>query len=244
MNMNRISNDMQQKKLNWNKKENETFNQWMIWKKMWKQIEQHVNDHLTVVTNETQTSINNMLWNLFVSVNNLKNQRMMKEEISFHCVINHFFLNKKMRKFFQLKNRNNLKKWKWLNCRKVIFDSEIDDWSQNTSVFHSNVFNRKNVIIMRFCLHSETMEEFKKEMKWWNLISINGILSICFVYLKKTENSCFLLVLMTSMPKMKDLGGSNSNGKSFTFQQIATGLWRTKIILDSFHTKKQFMSFK
>ena len=61
------------KEIELKQKDSETFNQWMIWKKkMWKQIEEQVNDYVTIITNETQTSVNDMLQNLFVSVNNLK----------------------------------------------------------------------------------------------------------------------------------------------------------------------------
>ena len=84
-------------------------------------------------------------------MNNLKKPKN-DERRDFISLCHQSFLSQKEdEKFFSTEEQKQLEEM--IELWKVIFDSEIDDLSQNTSVFHSNVFNRKNVIIMRFCLH-------------------------------------------------------------------------------------------
>ena len=61
-----------------------------------------------------------------------------------------------------------LEKWTNLKCSEIIFDTEKDDWSQNTSVFDSKIFFRKNLIIViedfennKFgCFISSTIDQY------------------------------------------------------------------------------------
>ena len=41
-----------------------------------------------------------------------------------------------------------IEEWSQTKFKEIIFDSEIDSWSQNNSVFHRNILNKRNIVFL------------------------------------------------------------------------------------------------
>ena len=51
-------------------------------------------------------------------------------------------------KYVEYKEMRQLEEWTNKKCTEIVFDSDKDNWSENTSVFDSKVINKSNLIIL------------------------------------------------------------------------------------------------
>ena len=48
---------------------------------------------------------------------------------------------------------NQLEQWTNKKCSEVLFDSDKDDWNQNTSVFNDKIENKNNLLFVEQYLY-------------------------------------------------------------------------------------------
>ena len=62
-----------------------------------------------------------------------------------------------LNKYLKYKERKQLEEWTGLKCSEILFDSDIDNWSQNTSVFDERIIGKKQITLI---IEDENEEKF------------------------------------------------------------------------------------
>ena len=100
-----------------------------------------------------------MLQNFIIIVLPIKGLEYIKE-FDYHCFYschelfkqNHLFLQHYKQKIINQiltdKNKKQLEEWTGLTCGEIIFHSEIDNWSQNISIFNDKINGKKQLVFL------------------------------------------------------------------------------------------------
>ena len=74
--------------------------------------------------------------------------------------------------YLKYKEQKQIEEWSGLKCSEILFDSDIDNWSQGTSVFNERIIGKKQLI---FLIEDEDGEKFGYYLntqvveKYWKL---------------------------------------------------------------------------
>ena len=134
-----------------------------------------------------------------------------------------------------------MEKWTNKKCGEVIFDSNKDNWNQNTSVFNEKIQNRSNLAFIvedeqknKFGYFLSTQIQLTKYDAWIStdtntfLFSLksNGRLKGMMKFEIKNTNNGYFLRTKSESPYLIHLGGGaaiglakeNSKGSSYCYQ--------------------------
>ena len=73
-----------------------------------------------------------------------------------------------------IQQKKQLEEWTSLKCGNIVFDSNIDDWSENTSVFNEKIIGRKQLTILiedeegekfGYYLNTQVVEEYEAKQE-------------------------------------------------------------------------------
>ena len=62
-----------------------------------------------------------------------------------------------LRKYISLKEQKQLEEWTSLKCSDIVFDSNVDNWSEDTSEFNEKIIGKKQ---LAFLIETEDGEKF------------------------------------------------------------------------------------
>ena len=109
--------------------------------------------------------------------------------------------------------KKQLEKWTHLQCSEVLFDSNVDNWSIGTSVFHSRIWRKKQITILietddgiKFgCYIDATIDNWRREVARNN---VKGVY----------DDKAFLFTFKDNNPKKVCLKSSNRNDVFFLYK--------------------------
>ena len=119
--------------------------------------------------------------NVIESINTMKQNEIQRIEDQYKILLSSYntynfkyFREKQFKTLLDEKEINQLEEWTGLKCSDIIFNSDVDNWKIDTSVFNERIIGKKQLIFLieeiegekfGYYLNTEIVENHDKKMK-------------------------------------------------------------------------------